>query len=141
MDGSRKSVHAAENKTRHRIIIGDARKMAELADESVHLVVTSPPYWQLKDYGNGRLIGLVEKRERREEALQLLERIAVGQKAFLRFDAVTHDKDDMLLCYLYLQNRTFLNAQLVRRGLVAVDEQVAFRYKPRFLEIAKGNHG
>jgi len=28
--------------------------MAEVADESVHLVVTSPPYWQLKDYGNGR---------------------------------------------------------------------------------------
>jgi site-specific DNA-methyltransferase (adenine-specific) len=28
--------------------------MAEVPDESVHLVVTSPPYWQLKDYGNGR---------------------------------------------------------------------------------------
>ncbi|MDP3013489.1 MAG: DNA methyltransferase, partial [Candidatus Subteraquimicrobiales bacterium] len=26
-------------------------------DESVHLIVTSPPYWQLKDYGNGSQIG------------------------------------------------------------------------------------
>ena len=43
--------------THHRIITGDSRCMAEVPDESVHLVVTSPPYWQLKDYGNGRQIG------------------------------------------------------------------------------------
>ncbi len=44
-------------KTHHKIIIGDSRRMAEVGDESVHLVVTSPPYWQLKDYGNGKQIG------------------------------------------------------------------------------------
>ena len=43
--------------TRHRIIIGDSRRMQEVADESVHLVVTSPPYWQLKDYGSAEQIG------------------------------------------------------------------------------------
>lgn len=32
--------------------------MSELADESVNLVVTSPPYWNLKDYGNESQIGL-----------------------------------------------------------------------------------
>jgi len=31
-------------KTTHRIIIGDSRNMEEIEDESVHLVVTSPPY-------------------------------------------------------------------------------------------------
>ena len=31
--------------------------MAELPDESVHLIVTSPPYWQLKDYGADDQIG------------------------------------------------------------------------------------
>lgn len=44
-------------KTHHKIIIGDARGMKEVADESVHLVITSPPYWQLKDYANGKQIG------------------------------------------------------------------------------------
>jgi site-specific DNA-methyltransferase (adenine-specific) len=44
-------------KTNHRIIIGDSRQMMEVPDESVHLVITSPPYWQLKDYGNGSQIG------------------------------------------------------------------------------------
>jgi len=41
----------------HRIIIGDSRKMDALDDESVHLIVTSPPYWQLKDYGPKQQIG------------------------------------------------------------------------------------
>ena len=29
-----------------------------LADESVHCVVTSPPYWGLRDYGIGDQLGL-----------------------------------------------------------------------------------
>ncbi len=44
-------------KTNHTIIIGDSRQMKEAPDESVHLVVTSPPYWQLKDYGVEDQIG------------------------------------------------------------------------------------
>jgi site-specific DNA-methyltransferase (adenine-specific) len=31
--------------------------MAHIEDESVHLVVTSPPYWRLKDYGENVEIG------------------------------------------------------------------------------------
>ena len=45
------------NKTIHTIINGDSRQMSELNDESVHLIVTSPPYWQLKDYGTDNQIG------------------------------------------------------------------------------------
>lgn len=36
--------------TFHRLINGDARDLSFLEDESVHLVVTSPPYWNLKQY-------------------------------------------------------------------------------------------
>lgn len=43
--------------TKHTIVNGDSRHMAELPDESVHLIVTSPPYWQLKDYGADDQIG------------------------------------------------------------------------------------
>ena len=43
--------------TNHKIILGDSRAMTEVQDESVHLVVTSPPYWQLKDYGHENQIG------------------------------------------------------------------------------------
>lgn len=36
--------------TTHTLVLGDARKLDELPDESIHLVVTSPPYWTLKEY-------------------------------------------------------------------------------------------
>lgn len=36
--------------TTHRLIAADSRGMSFLTDESVHLVVTSPPYWNLKAY-------------------------------------------------------------------------------------------
>jgi len=43
--------------THHKIVIGDSRQMKEIPDESAHLVITSPPYWQLKDYWDGQQIG------------------------------------------------------------------------------------
>lgn len=39
--------------TTHRVILGDARCMQVLQDESVHLVVTSPPYFDLIEYVHG----------------------------------------------------------------------------------------
>lgn len=38
--------------TTHRLYLGDARKMLNLQPESIHLVLTSPPYWTLKEYRN-----------------------------------------------------------------------------------------
>ncbi len=40
-----------------KIIIGDSRKMIEVEDNSIGLVVTSPPYWHIKDYGVPGQIG------------------------------------------------------------------------------------
>ena len=37
-------------KTRHKIFVGDARNLSMIEDNSIHLVVTSPPYWNLKRY-------------------------------------------------------------------------------------------
>ncbi len=44
-------------KTKHKIIITDAQQMKEVKNESVHLIITSPPYWQIKDYGIDKQIG------------------------------------------------------------------------------------
>jgi modification methylase len=38
------------DRTTHTLSLGDARDLSALRDSSVHLVVTSPPYWTLKDY-------------------------------------------------------------------------------------------
>jgi len=39
----------------HRLINGDARDLSFIPDESIHLVVTSPPYWNLKKYNDNPL--------------------------------------------------------------------------------------
>lgn len=43
--------------TQHVVINGDSRSMQDVGSESVQLIITSPPYWQLKDYGNDSQIG------------------------------------------------------------------------------------
>jgi modification methylase len=40
------------NRTSHTVRIGDARELQFIPNESVHLVVTSPPYWTLKEYND-----------------------------------------------------------------------------------------
>src|SRR5690606_24334628 len=41
----------------YRIVRGDARQLTDVADGSVDLVVTSPPYWRKRDYGVDGQIG------------------------------------------------------------------------------------
>ena len=50
-------------KTSYKIIIGDSRNMKEIPNNSVHLIITSPPYWQLKDYGVKGQIGFNDSYE------------------------------------------------------------------------------
>lgn len=65
--------------THHRLYRGDARDLAFVPDESVHLVVTSPPYWTLKQYNesDGQLGSVVEYQ-------QFLDELAVVWEHCLR---------------------------------------------------------
>jgi len=50
--------------TRPKLLKGDAREVLKgLKDESVQCVVTSPPYWGLRDYGSEGQLGLEETPE------------------------------------------------------------------------------
>jgi hypothetical protein len=51
--------------TTHTVSLGDARDLSAIADGSVHLVVTSPPYWTLKEYPRARRASLAESRTTR----------------------------------------------------------------------------
>ena len=47
----------------HKIILGDSRYLSKIEDKSVQLIITSPPYWQLKDYGSENQIGFNDSYE------------------------------------------------------------------------------
>jgi modification methylase len=49
-DLAAKRATASDMETQHRLIQADARDLSFLPDSSVHLVLTSPPYWTLKRY-------------------------------------------------------------------------------------------
>jgi len=68
-----------------------------------------------------KLLGVQDRPGKNEEALQFLREKTKGQKVFLRFDNIKYDERNNLLCYLYLWNKTFLNAHLIKNGLANVD--------------------
>ena len=60
-----------------------------------------------------------------------------GQRVTIKFDRVKFDEYKNLLCYLCLQNRTFMNAHLIKAGLVAIDTRADFRLKKEFACLAQ----
>lgn len=46
---------------KHKIYFRSSEKMLDINDESVNTIITSPPYWDLKDYNHLNQIGYREK--------------------------------------------------------------------------------
>jgi len=84
-----------------------------------------------------RLLGIKEKKIVNGEAIDFLKEKVNGQKVFLKFDQNKYDENNRLLCYLYLKNKTFINAHLLKRGLAKVDTTTDFKYKNKFLSIGE----
>ena len=105
--------------------------------EEYHTVkeIISPEFLILDRGLKIRLLGIKEKPEKNGEAIQFLREKTRGQKVFMKFDAVKYDEENNLLCYLYLWNKTFLNAHLIKNELVDVDNSIDYKYKSRFLEL------
>ena len=95
--------------------------------------VISPKILILNNGLKIRLLGIKERPEKNGGAIQFLKEKALGQKVFIKFDTIKYDEENNLLCYLYLQNKTFLNAHLIRSGLVDVDMEFDYKYKSKFL--------
>lgn len=88
-----------------------------------------------------RLLGVKEKPDKNDAAIRFLREKTKGQKVFLRFDTIKHDDENNLFCYLYLKNKTFLNAHLIKSGLVDVDATLDYKYKPKFLAVGAQDNG
>jgi len=99
--------------------------------------VISPERLVIGDGLNVRLLGIKEKPETRSQAVQFLRDKTHGQKVFMKFDTVKYDCQNNLLCYLYLQNKTFINAHLVKESLVSIDTETNFKFKKKFMHLAQ----
>lgn len=79
-----------------------------------------------------KLLGIKENPEKNGKAVDFLTKKVKGKRVFLRYDNIKYDKNNCLLCYVYLENKTFINAQLIKNGLALVDAEIDFKYKQKF---------
>lgn len=97
--------------------------------------VISPELIMLSNGSLVRLIGVRENKALNGLAMSFLVEKTKGQKIFLKYDLQKRDHQDRLMCYVYLKNKTFLNAHLIKEGLAMVDRSIDFRFKDKFLKL------
>lgn len=82
-----------------------------------------------------RLIGIKQNPDINGEATDFLYKKLKGEKVFPKYDQIKHDAENHLMAYLYLENKTFINAHLLKKKLVIVDISIDFKYKNKFLRL------
>jgi hypothetical protein len=103
--------------------------------------VISPEIIRLSNDLTIKLIGVKENPIVNGKATSFLIEKTKGKRVFLKYDDIKYDKENNLLCYLYLENRTFINAHLIKNGLVQVDLDSEFKYKNKFLNLVRETNG
>jgi site-specific DNA-methyltransferase (adenine-specific) len=79
-----------------------------------------------------KLIGIKENHEVNGRAIEFLWEMLKGKRVFLKFDQDKYDQENHLLAYLYLENKSFVNARLLKERLADVDKSLDYKYKKRF---------
>lgn len=89
-----------------------------------------------------RLLGIKDRESSTTngESASHLENMTKGKRVFLKYDTIKYDSRNILLVYLYLENKTFLNAHMIKSGLVDVDTEFNFKYKDKFITLWKERH-
>lgn len=88
-----------------------------------------------------RLIGIAEDEKTNEKAIEFLRLKTQKQKVFMKYDDIKHDAENNLMVYLYLKNKTFLNAHLIKNGFTNVDTKSNYKHKEKFKKLQVAYYG
>lgn len=94
--------------------------------------VISPERIELSNGLVVRLIGIKNNPTYQKEAVAFLQEKFQKRRVFLKFDAAKYGRDNTLQCYVYLDNKTFVNNHLVRTGFVNVDNDTEYSCRAKF---------
>jgi len=97
--------------------------------------IISPELLRLNNDLIIKLIGISEHKGSNGKATEYLIKKTKGRQVYLKYDQCKYDAENRLLCYLYLKNKTFINAHLIKNRLVDVDTSFEYKYKPKFLSL------
>ncbi len=95
--------------------------------------ILSPEQIELNNGLIIRMLGIKTIPELSDEAVEYLKQKFSKRKIYLKYDTVKYDENGMLLCYVYLDNRTFVNNHLIRTGFVDVDTSTEYSCKSKFI--------
>ena len=102
--------------------------------------VISPNLILLNNNIKIHLIGIKEDKNKETQAINFIEKKTKGKRVFLKFDSIKYDNENNLLCYLYLENKTFINSHLIKNKLVKVDNSINYKYRDTFLKYMRSNN-
>src|SRR5690606_18182930 len=100
--------------------------------------IISPELVRLSNDLTIRLIGIKQNPTINGKATEYLTNKVRGKKVFLKYDEIKHDNENNLMAYLYLENKTFINAHLLKENLALVDNSIDFKYKTKFNTFING---
>ena len=119
-----------------KLQFGSRIDQSEAKREELYSVknIISPEKIELNNGLIVRLLGIKANPLHQREAIEFLKEKFQKRKISLKYDTIKYDAENNLLCYVYLDNKTFINNHLVRTGFVDVDTSFAYTCQKKFLE-------
>ena len=103
--------------------------------------ILSPEKVRLSNGLTVKLIGIKSEPFTHDKAVGYLTEKIRGKRIFMKYDKLKHDEENVLLCYLYLENKTFVNALMIKSGLVGIDSSYEYKQKVKFLNLSEQVNG
>ena len=76
--------------------------------------------------------------DKRDETLQYLHDFILGKAVLLKLDDHIVSNDKIVKAYLYLKNKIFINAYLIKARLASPDITINHKYRDKFIQLWKG---
>jgi hypothetical protein len=74
---------------------------------------------------------------KKEEALEYLRNRILRKEVYLKFDNGPVLDKNTISAYVYLKNKIFVNAYLIKSGIARADRTREYKYKIKFIELEK----
>ncbi len=103
--------------------------------------ILSPEKVRLSNGLTVKLIGIKPEPFMHDRAVSYLVEKIQGKRIFMKYDRMKYDNENNLLCYLYLENKTFVNAHLIKSRLVGIDSSYDYKQKEKFLTLSEQLNG
>ena len=74
---------------------------------------------------------------KKDEALKYLKDRILKKEVYLKFDNGSVSDENTVSAYVYLKNRIFINAYLIKSGMAEAEKTKDYKYKAKFIELEK----